>query len=99
MMLGEKVSAEEAVQMGMIYKSFSDDSFMDEAMKLAQKLSQMPTVGLGLTKRALNKSLNNDLDMQLAVEDLLQTAASNTEDYKEGVQAFLEKRKPNFKGK
>ena len=99
MMLGDKVSAEEAEQMGMIYKSFSDDSFMDEAMKLAQKLAQMPTVGLGLTKRALNKSLKNDLDMQLAVEDLLQTAASNTADYKEGVQAFLEKRKPNFTGK
>ena len=99
MMLGDKISATDADKMGMIYKSCSDDNFADEALAIASRLSKMPTVGLGLTKRALNKSLTNDLDMQLAVEDLLQTAASNTEDYKEGVQAFLEKRKPNFKGK
>ena len=99
MMLGDKISATDADKMGMIYKSSPDENFADEALAIASRLSKMPTVGLGLTKRALNKSLTNDLDMQLAVEDLLQTAASNTEDYKEGVQAFLEKRKPNFKGK
>ena len=99
MMLGDKISAADADKMGMIYKSCTDESFAEEALSIAQRLSKMPTVGLGLTKRALNKSLTNDLDMQLAVEDLLQTAASNTYDYKEGVQAFLEKRKPDFKGK
>lgn len=99
MMLGDKIRAADADKMGMIYKSCTDESFAEEALSIAQRLSKMPTVGLGLTKRALNKSLTNDLDMQLAVEDLLQTAASNTYDYKEGVQAFLEKRKPDFKGK
>lgn len=99
MMLGDKIMAEEAESMGMIYKACPDETYAEEALALATKLSKMPTVGLGLTKRALNKSLTNDLDKQLAVEDLLQTAASNTYDYKEGVQAFLEKRAPEFKGK
>lgn len=98
MMLGEKVPAEEAERIGMIYKVLQDESFQDEAFAIAEKLSSMPTKGLGLTKRALNHSLGNDLTTQLAVEDQLQTEAGNTHDYQEGVQAFLEKRKPNFKG-
>ena len=98
MMLGDKVSAAQAEDMGMIYKSMSGDTFEEESFAIAQKLSKMPTIGLGLTKKALNYSLTNDLERQLAMEDQLQTAASKTADYKEGVQAFLEKRKPNFKG-
>lgn len=99
MMLGDKVSANEAEQLGMIYKVFSDDSFSSESWSIAQKLATMPTVGLGLTKSALNRSFGNNLDRQLALEDELQTKAGGTEDYKEGVNAFLEKRKPEFKGK
>jgi len=99
MMLGDKVSAEEAERMGMIYKYFPDQDFPQESWKLAEKLSKMPTVGLGLTKRALNHSLENDLQQQLALEDQLQSAAGKTEDYAEGVQAFLEKRRPEFKGR
>ncbi len=98
MMLGDKVTAAEAVEMGMIYKVFSDETFLEESMKIALKLAKMPTIGLGLTKRALNYSLTNDLTTQLAIEEQLQTAAGMTKDYEEGVQAFLEKRKPNFKG-
>ena len=98
MMLGEKISAEAAVEMGMIYKVFPDDEFQNEALAIAKKLATMPTIGLGLTKRALNYSLTNDLEKQLLIEDQLQSAAGLTQDYKEGVQAFLEKRKPNFKG-
>ncbi|MFK8104029.1 MAG: enoyl-CoA hydratase-related protein [Saprospiraceae bacterium] len=98
MMLGDKVTAAEAVDMGMIYKAFPDETFLDESMKIALKLAKMPTIGLGLTKRALNYSLTNDLTTQLAIEEQLQTAAGMTKDYEEGVQAFLEKRKPNFKG-
>lgn len=99
MMLGDKASAEEAERMGMIYKYFPDEAFAEESWKIASKLSQLPTIGLGLTKRALNHSLENDLQQQLALEDQLQSAAGKTEDYAEGVQAFLEKRRPEFKGR
>lgn len=98
MMLGEKVYAKEAERIGMIYKSAPDDELEDTAMKLAQKLAKMPTRGLGLTKRALNYSVHNDLTTQLGIEEQLQTTASNTKDHAEGVQAFVEKRKPEFTG-
>ncbi len=96
--LGEKVPAREAVEMGMIYKYVADDDFENEVQKLAEKLAKMPTRGLAYTKLAFNKSLTNDLDTQLAVEEHLQSDASHTADYQEGVAAFLEKRKPIFKG-
>ena len=100
MLLGEPVSATEAAEMGMIYKAFPDSSFEKQAMALAGKLAQMPTRALAMTKRALNYSLfNNELEKQLAIEEQLQSTAGETEDYREGVQAFLEKRKPVFKGK
>jgi 2-(1,2-epoxy-1,2-dihydrophenyl)acetyl-CoA isomerase len=99
MMLGDKVSAKDAEQMGMIYKAFPGDDFLEESMNLAKKLSKMPTKGIGLTKRALNLSMISDLTTQLKTEEELQTVAGQTHDYKEGVAAFLEKRKPEFKGK
>jgi len=101
MLLGDKVNAEDAEKMGMIYKQISapDDETENLAFQSALKLSKMPTIGLGLTKRALNASLSNNLDDQLDVEEKLQTLAGTSEDYKEGVNAFLEKRKPEFKGK
>lgn len=98
MMLGDKVSAAQAEEMGMIYKSFEDESFADDSLAIAKKLAKMPTKGLGLTKRALNQSMTNNLTDQLALEDELQTIAGHSHDYNEGVNAFLEKRKPNFKG-
>ena len=98
MMLGDKVSAADALQMGMIYKMCADEQLETDGMALAVRLSQMPTKGLGYTKRALNLSLFNNLNNQLDVEEQLQTAAGNTADYHEGVNAFLEKRKPDFKG-
>ncbi len=98
MMLGEKVSAIDAEKMGMIYKVFEDENFLNEAIKIANTLASMPTQGLALTKEALNKSFSNSIEQQLNVEDALQRQASETYDYKEGVQAFLEKRKPLFKG-
>lgn len=99
MMLGDKVSAAEALQMGMIYKCFDDASFEEEAMKLVNNLANMPTFGIGLTKRLLNEGLNNNLDEQLAREAVIQVEAAQSHDFKEGVAAFLEKRKPVFKGK
>jgi 2-(1,2-epoxy-1,2-dihydrophenyl)acetyl-CoA isomerase len=98
-MLGDKVSADEAVSMGMIYKSFPDESFDAETKQIAINLAQMPTKGLGLTKRLMNQSYNNTLEQQLDMEKQLQVEAGATEDFKEGVNAFLEKRKPVFKGK
>ena len=98
MMLADKVMAVDAEKMGMIYKVCSDESLMEETLKVTKKLASLPTIGLGLTKRALNKSMANNLTAQLTLEDELQTAAGKTYDYNEGVAAFLEKRIPNFKG-
>lgn len=99
MMTGDKVSAEQADAMNMIYKAVADDQFDAEVNTLANTIASMPTKGLGLTKKAVNQSFVNDLTAQLAVEEVLQTEAGQTEDFREGVQAFMEKRKPVFKGK
>lgn len=98
-MTGDKVSAEEAERIGMIYKVIQGASFFDEALKLALKLSEMPTYALGLIKEAMNNSMTNDLEQQLALEEKLQIQAGQSEDFKEGVAAFIEKRTPVFKGK
>ncbi len=99
MMTGEKVMAADAVAMGMIYKSFPDEVFEAEAKKMATMLAQMPTRGIGLTKRLLNSTFNHSIEGQLDMEMRTQVIAGSTYDFKEGVQAFLEKRKPVFKGK
>lgn len=98
MMLGDKINAAEAEKMGMIYKVFSDESFLEESFNLAVTLAQMPTKGLALTKAALNASYSNSLNQQLQLEDELQYKAAHTSDYSEGINAFLEKRLPIFKG-
>jgi 2-(1,2-epoxy-1,2-dihydrophenyl)acetyl-CoA isomerase len=99
MMRADKVTGPEAVTMGMIYKSFPDESFAEESRTFAEQIAKMPTKGLGLTKRLLNESYNNTLTEQLKGEKEVQVEAGVTLDFKEGVNAFLEKRKPVFKGK
>lgn len=98
MMLGDKVSAQEAEQLGMVYKIFSSEEFVAATKKLAETMAQMPTKALGMTKRLLNASMANDLKAQLEMESKLQIEAAQSDDYREGVAAFVEKRKPNFKG-
>ena len=99
MMLGDKVSAVDALQMGMLYKVVADDQLMIEAEKIATTLSAMPTKAIGYTKRLLNASMHHQFEEQLLMEGVMQTAAGETADYKEGVDSFLEKRKPIFTGK
>jgi 2-(1,2-epoxy-1,2-dihydrophenyl)acetyl-CoA isomerase len=82
----------------MIYKVYSDETFASESSALAQSLATMPTKGIALTKTLLNETYKNSLSQQLNREGELQVEASQTHDYKEGVSAFLEKRKPVFKG-
>lgn len=98
MMLGDKVSATDAEKMGMIYKVIDDNNLQVEALVIAKTLADLPTKGIGLTKRLLNRSMFNTLDKQLEYERDMQIVAAATYDYTEGVNAFLEKRKPVFKG-
>ena len=99
MLTGDKVSANTAEQMGMIYKTFPYLIFEEESKKLAKTIAQMPTKGLAYTKHALNHSFTNSWEEQLLLEDEFQQKAAFTEDYNEGINAFLEKRVANFKGK
>ena len=97
MFTADKVIAQEAADMGMIYKCVPDDG-LEEAIAFAEKLATRPTKGLGLTKKLLNASPTNSLAEQLSMEKLYQIQAYDTEDCKEGVSAFLEKRRPNYTG-
>jgi 2-(1,2-epoxy-1,2-dihydrophenyl)acetyl-CoA isomerase len=99
MFLAEKVTAKRALEWGMIYDVVPPTVLMDTALALAKHLATMPTRGLALTKRALNQSYANDLRGQLAIEEEMQRQAGNTADFKEGVRAFLEKRKPAYSGR
>ncbi len=98
-LLDEKITAQKAVETGLIYKAINSDELMNEAQKICMKLASMPTKGFALYKKAINQSFNNSLDEQLELEADFQTEAGKTHDYREGVQAFLEKRKPEFRGK
>jgi len=98
-MLGDKLSAEQAMAWGMIWQVVEDDALRSEASKLAEHLASQPTYGLSLIKKAINVSADNSLEDQLILERDLQRLAGRSADYKEGVQAFMQKRTPIYQGR
>jgi 2-(1,2-epoxy-1,2-dihydrophenyl)acetyl-CoA isomerase len=99
MVLAEKLPAKQAEDLGLIWKAVPDAELMETAMATAKKLAAMPTKGIALTKQALNRAQSNSLEEQLLMEGELQAIAGVSADCKEGIAAFLEKRKPVFTGK
>jgi 2-(1,2-epoxy-1,2-dihydrophenyl)acetyl-CoA isomerase len=97
-MLGDKIPAEQAVQLGMIWQVVEDDALKAESQKLAEHLAKQPTYGLSLIKKAIHAAAHNNLDDQLILERDLQRLAGRSSDYREGVQAFMQKRTPEYKG-
>jgi 2-(1,2-epoxy-1,2-dihydrophenyl)acetyl-CoA isomerase len=98
-MLGDKLSAEKAMEWGLVYECVPLPGLFDASFDLAKRLAAMPTRALGLTKRGFNAGFSNDLDTQLELEEELQREAGSTHDYAEGVRAFTEKRPPAFEGR
>lgn len=98
-LLGEKLPAREAQEMGLVYKLFPGSELREQATQLTSHLASQPTKGFALTKQALNASFGNSLREQLELEEKLQAEAGNSADFREGVAAFLEKRKPVFQGR
>jgi 2-(1,2-epoxy-1,2-dihydrophenyl)acetyl-CoA isomerase len=97
-MTGETLTAEKALQIGMINRVVAAENLMEETMKMAKKLSLAPTASIGRIKEMLNASFSNDLQKQLDLEHQMQIESGKSNDFKEGVQAFFEKRQPNFTG-
>lgn len=98
-LLGERLTAEQAADWGLIYRVVDDAELRSEALKLARHLATQPTSGLALIKRSLNASFDNSFDEQLDLERDLQRLAGRSDDYREGVSAFMAKRSPTFRGR
>jgi len=98
MFSGEKITAENAEKIGMIYKCVKEENGYNTALDFTKKLSNMPTKTIGLIKDLLSKSNINTLDKQLDLEKKHQITAANSNDHKEGIQAFFEKRLPKYEG-
>lgn len=98
-LLGDKLPAETAKEWGMIWDVVEDAELKTKVTELAERLAKQPTFGLSLIKKAIHQSNNNTFDEQVLLERDLQRIAGRSEDYREGVQAFMNKREPNFKGR
>lgn len=98
-MTGETVSAERAAQFGMINRVVPSDDLLADALLLANKLAQAPTAGIGRIKRLINMSYSNSLEAQLKLEHEMQIESGKSDDFREGVMAFFEKRPANFRGR
>ncbi|MFV5598734.1 2-(1,2-epoxy-1,2-dihydrophenyl)acetyl-CoA isomerase PaaG [Acinetobacter baumannii] len=98
-LLGDKLPAETAKEWGMIWDVVEDAEFKAKVTELAERLAKQPTFGLSLIKKAIHQSSDNTFDEQMLLERDLQRIAGRSEDYREGVQAFMNKREPNFKGR
>lgn len=98
-LLGDKLPAETAKEWGMIWDVVEDAELKTKVTELAERLAKQPTFGLSLIKKAIHQSSNNTFDEQVLLERDLQRIAGRSEDYREGVQAFMNKREPNFKGR
>ncbi|MDA3559408.1 2-(1,2-epoxy-1,2-dihydrophenyl)acetyl-CoA isomerase PaaG [Acinetobacter sp. AOR15_HL] len=98
-LLGDKLPAETAKEWGMIWDVVDDAELKTKVTELAERLAKQPTFGLSLIKKAIHQSSNNTFDEQVLLERDLQRIAGRSEDYREGVQAFMNKREPNFKGR
>lgn len=98
-LLGEKITADAALEMGMISQVCENEQLLEEAIILGKQLAKAPTMGLGLIKRAIQASNNNSFDQQLDLERDLQGIAGRSDDYREGVAAFMAKREPNYTGR
>ncbi|QQE74381.1 enoyl-CoA hydratase/isomerase family protein [Brevibacillus composti] len=98
-MTGEKVSAEEALRIGLVNQVYPAERFQEEALAYARKLAALPTRAIGLIKRTMSRGLEMGLEETLEYEAFAQEAAGSTEDHREGVAAFMEKRAPRFQGR
>ena len=99
MWTGDIINAEEAERIGLISKVVPRDKLIDECKEFALRLSKGPSIAIELTKWAIQKSLDNDIDSQLDFESRAQQICNSTEDFKEGVRSFIEKREANFQGR